>query len=100
MVGWRLTFGAPWGFAHRLVALLPVGEDLLVGHVGDDRLEVVIGFGHARSKRRMGEHVGAGFLAQLGTPAEVVGMGVGDDCGVHPSNRDLGRRKPVGERSP
>ena len=48
----------------------------------------------------MREHVCPRFFTQLRATAEVVGVRVSDDCGVHPLDRNLSFGKPIGERGP
>ena len=100
VVGWRLSAGAPRRFAELFEAFLPEVDDLRFGHVRDQWLQIVVGFGGERGERFVGQDVGAGDLSQLGAATEVVGVGVGDDDRVHSLDRNLGLLQPGHERVP
>ena len=92
LVGRRLPPGPPGRVAPILQLPLPelhhrVGTEL-------QQFQVDVGVGvlgrGAGSERGVGQQVGAGLLAQLVAASVVVGMGVGDDGGVHPPQGDAG----------
>ena len=102
LVGRRLARRPPGGAAPVRQLRLP-HLDQRVG-VQFQQLQVdvgvcVVGRGAGR-ERSVGQQFGAGLLPQLVAAAVVVGVGVGDDGGVHPPDGNAGLPEPVAQRGP
>ena len=86
----RFARRAPRGASHAVQLRLPEFDEGV--RIEFQQLQVDIGVGdvpgRAGHEGAVGQQVGAGLLPQLMAGAVVVGMGVGDDRGVHPVEGD------------